>query len=148
VPFKATVGALAAVLNGEVDFISYDATCAVTQREPSAPCASSPRPRRKRSSALPEMPTLCELGLGEFDIAPWFGVVVPAGTPRPIVDKLAGWFNQITDSDGREAVPRARGVRRLPRLARVDGGAAQTETERWGRWVKLAKIEPAIEPGS
>ena len=36
----------------------------------------------KRSGALPDIPTLSELGLGEFDIAPWFGVVVPAGTPR------------------------------------------------------------------
>src|SRR5207249_241261 len=49
----------------------------------------------KRNPSLPEVPTLEELGLKDFDVSPWFGVLVPAGTPRPVIDRLAGWFNEI-----------------------------------------------------
>ena len=142
VPFKATVGALAAVLSGEVDFISYDATYAVTQREPSGRLRILAVTSAKRSGALPDVPTLAELGMGEFDIAPWFGVVVPAGTPRPVVERLAAWFNQITTSDdARQFLARA-AFDAFPGSPESMAALLKTETERWGRWVKLAKIEP------
>src|SRR3546814_15451497 len=41
-----------------------------------------------RSSALPDVPTMDESGLAGFDIATWFGLVVPAGPPKPIIDKI------------------------------------------------------------
>ena len=44
----------------------------------------------KRSSALPEVPTMTEAGMADFDTSLWLGLVGPAGLPRPIVDKLAG----------------------------------------------------------
>jgi tripartite-type tricarboxylate transporter receptor subunit TctC len=43
----------------------------------------------KRSSALPDVPTLEEQGMPDFDTSLWFGLLAPAGTPRPIIDKLA-----------------------------------------------------------
>ena len=97
VPYKVTVDALTGVVGGSVDFISYDTTWAVTQHPQRIRILAVTA--AKRQSALPDIPTLSELGLGEFDIAPWFGVVVPAGTPRPVIERLAGWFNQITNSD-------------------------------------------------
>ena len=44
----------------------------------------------KRFSQLPEVPTVAESGLPGFDVGFWLGVLAPAGTPRPIVDKLNG----------------------------------------------------------
>ena len=43
----------------------------------------------KRSRALPDVPTLEEEGMPDFDTSLWFGLLAPAGTPRPIIDKLA-----------------------------------------------------------
>src|SRR5262245_30401504 len=142
VPFKATITALAAVLAGEVDFLSYDATWAVTQREPAGRLRILAATAAKRSGALPDVPTLTELGFGEFDIAPWFGVVVPAGTPRPIVDKLAGWFNQITAAEDTKQFLARSAFDAFPGSPEQMAALLKTETERWGRWVKLAKIEP------
>jgi tripartite-type tricarboxylate transporter receptor subunit TctC len=142
VPFKATVSALAAVLSGEVDFLSYDATWAVTQREPAGRLRILAATSAKRSGALPGVPTLSELGMGEFDIAPWFGVVVPAGTPRPIVERLAVWFNQITNSDDAKQFLARAAFDAFPGSPEQMAALLKTETERWGRWVKLAKIEP------
>jgi tripartite-type tricarboxylate transporter receptor subunit TctC len=42
----------------------------------------------KRSPKLPDLPTLDELGLKGFDVATWYGITAPAGTPQPILDKL------------------------------------------------------------
>src|SRR5260370_25748495 len=40
-----------------------------------------------------------EAGFKDYDMTPWWVVLTPAGTPRPGIDKLAGWFNQITNSE-------------------------------------------------
>jgi tripartite-type tricarboxylate transporter receptor subunit TctC len=142
VPFKASVDALTAVLGGDVDFISYDATYVLRQREPAGRLRILAVTAAKRSGALPDVPTLAELGMGEFDIAPWFGVVVPAGTPRTIVNKLAGWFNEITTSDDAKQFLARAAFDAFPGSPESMTALLKTETERWGRWVKLAKIEP------
>jgi tripartite-type tricarboxylate transporter receptor subunit TctC len=140
VPYKVTVDALTGVVTGGVDFISYDATWAVTQHPSRIRILAVTA--AKRSGALPDIPTLSELGLGEFDIAPWFGVVVPAGTPRPVIDKLAGWFNQITNAEDTKQFLARSALDAFPGTPESMAAHLQAETQRWGRWVKMAKIEP------
>jgi tripartite-type tricarboxylate transporter receptor subunit TctC len=48
----------------------------------------------KRASALPDVPTMAEAGLPDFDTSLWFGLLAPAGTPRPVVEKLAAAAHQ------------------------------------------------------
>ncbi|HTV38140.1 MAG TPA: tripartite tricarboxylate transporter substrate binding protein [Xanthobacteraceae bacterium] len=43
----------------------------------------------KRSDLLPDVPTMAEAGIADFNTPLWFGLVAPAGTPRPVIDKLA-----------------------------------------------------------
>jgi tripartite-type tricarboxylate transporter receptor subunit TctC len=45
-------------------------------------------PSGKRSAAIPDVPTIAESGLPGFDVQPWFGVVAPAGTPVPVINRL------------------------------------------------------------
>ena len=42
----------------------------------------------QRSSALPDVPTVAEAGLPDFEVTTWYGVLAPAGTPRPIINRL------------------------------------------------------------
>jgi tripartite-type tricarboxylate transporter receptor subunit TctC len=140
VNYKVTVSALTDLVGGNVDFISYDATWASTQHPARIRILAATA--AKRSGKLPDIPTLSELGLGEFDIAPWFGVVVPAGTPKPVIERLAGWFNQITQApETKEFLARA-ALDAFPGSPESMAQLLRTETERWGRWVKMAKIEP------
>src|SRR5262245_42475619 len=141
VPYKVTTDALTGLLLGQVEFLSYDATWAVTQREPAGKLRILAVTSAKRSGALPDVPTLTELGLGEFDITPWCGVVVPAGTPKPIVDKLAGWINQITIAEDTRTFLSRAALDAFPGSPEQMTALLKTETERWGRWVSLAKIE-------
>jgi tripartite-type tricarboxylate transporter receptor subunit TctC len=142
VPYKVTTDALTGLLLGQVAFISYDATWAVTQAGPGGKLRVLAVTSAKRSASLPSVPTLAELGYKDFDITPWWGVVVPAGTPRPIIEKLAGWFNQITNAEDTKAFLARAALDPFPGSPEAMAELLKTETERWGRYVKLAKIEP------
>ena len=50
---------------------------------------------KTRMAALPDVPTFAEQGLDGFDAKTWYGVVAPAGTPRPIIDKLSAEITRI-----------------------------------------------------
>ena len=139
VPFKITGEAFTSLLAGNIDFMSVDATWAITQHPHKVRILAVTS--AKRSGSLPDVPTLAELGLKDFDIAPWFGVVVPAGTPRPIVERLAGWFNQITNSeDARQFLARS-ALDAFPGSPDSMAALLRSDMERWGGYVRLAKIE-------
>jgi tripartite-type tricarboxylate transporter receptor subunit TctC len=138
VPFKVTGDAFTNLLAGQIDFMSVDSTWARSQSKVRILAVTA----AKRSATMPEIPTLAEAGVEGIDIAPWWGVVVPAGTPRPIIDKLAGWFNQITASDEtRQFLARA-ALDPFPGSPDQMAGLLKTEIDRWGGFVKLAKIQP------
>ncbi len=88
------------------------------------------------------MPTLAELGLKDFDITPWWGVVVPAGTPRPVVDRLAGWFNQISAMPETKQFLARQAADAFPGSPESMAALLKADVERWGGYVRLAKIEP------
>ena len=140
-PYKQNTQALTDLLQGAVDFLSYDATWAAGQvkggrvRVLAATAA-------KRSVAFPDVPTLGELGYGKNDVTPWWGVVVPAGTPRPIVDKLAAWFNQITnEQDTRQFLARA-AFDPMPGSPDQMSALIKSDAARWKGYVELANIQP------
>ena len=140
-PYKQNTQALTDLLQGTVDFLSYDATWAAGQ-------AKGGRVRvlaataAKRSVAFPDVPTLGELGYGKNDVTPWWGVVVPAGTPKPIVDRLAGWFNQITnEKDTQQFLARA-AFDPFPGSPEQMSALLKTDAARWKGYVELANIEP------
>jgi tripartite-type tricarboxylate transporter receptor subunit TctC len=138
VPFKVTGDAFVALLGGQVDFMSVDATWAKNQSKVRILAVTS----AKRSGQLPDVPTLAEVGIPGIDIAPWWGVVVPAGTPRPIIDKLAGWFNQITNAEDTKQWLARSALDAFPGSPESMAALLKTEVERWGAYVKLAKIQP------
>ncbi len=140
-PYKQNTQALTDLLQGTVDFLSYDATWAAGQ-------AKGGRVRviaataAKRSVAFPDVPTLTELGFGKNDVTAWWGVVVPAGTPRPVVERLAGWFNQITnEEDTKQFLARA-AFDPFPGSPDEMSDLLKKDAARWKGYVELAKIEP------
>jgi tripartite-type tricarboxylate transporter receptor subunit TctC len=88
VPYKGEAPTLTDVVGGHLDssFVSVAS---------SAPLIASGKLRalavigRERSPVLPNVPTMVELGFPRLDLLGWYGVLLPAGTPKPIVDKLS-----------------------------------------------------------
>jgi tripartite-type tricarboxylate transporter receptor subunit TctC len=141
VPYKQNAQALTDLLLGQLDFLTFDATWAAGQ-------AKGGRVRilaataTKRSVALPDVPTLAELGYGGNDVSPWWGVVVAAGTPRPLVDKLAGWFNQITAAEDTRQFLTNSAFDPFPGSPEQMQALLKSDAVRWKRYVELAKIQP------
>jgi len=140
-PYKVNTQALTDLLQGQIDFIAFDATWAVGQ-------AKAGRVRviaataAKRSVAFPDVPTLAEQGFGDSDVTPWWGVVVAAGTPKPIVDKLSAWFNQISaEKDTLQFLSRS-AFDPFPGSPEQMQALLRTDAARWKGYAKLAKIEP------
>ena len=141
VPYKQNVQALTDLLLGQLDFISFDATWALGQAK-GGKLRILAATAARRSTAIPDVPTLAELGYGGTDVSPWWGVVVAAGTPRPVVDKLAGWFNQITAAEDTRQFLANSAFDPFPGTPEQMQSLMKTDAERWKRYVELAKIEP------
>jgi tripartite-type tricarboxylate transporter receptor subunit TctC len=97
----------------------------------------------ERHPALPGVPTMREAGIAEYDeFASWWSAWAPAGTPKPIISKLAGWFDQITRSE--ETREFLVGMAGSPQFGGPEETAARLEREiaKWGRVTKAAGIEP------
>ncbi|HYR35081.1 MAG TPA: tripartite tricarboxylate transporter substrate binding protein, partial [Burkholderiales bacterium] len=139
VPYKATGDALASLLGGDVDFLTVDATWASTMHPHKIRILAVTS--AKRSGALPDIPTMAEQGFKDFDITPWWGVVVPAGTPRPIVERLAAWFNQINGTDDTKQFLARAALDIFPGSPESMAALLKTEIARWKGFVELAKIE-------
>ena len=140
VPFKVTGDAYANLLGGNIDFMSVDSTWSATMHPTKVRILAVTS--AKRNSSLPDVPTLAELGLTDFDISPWWGVVVPAGTPRPAIERLAGWFNQVNAMPETRQFLARQAADAFPGSPEAMAALIKTEIERWGRYVRLAKIEP------
>jgi tripartite-type tricarboxylate transporter receptor subunit TctC len=141
VPYKANPNALADLLSGQLDFISFDSTW-TQQQQNNGFVRILAVTSAKRSGALPDVPTMREAGFKDYDVTPWWGVLVPAGTPRPVVERLAGWFNQITNSDeGRKFLARS-AFDPFPGTPESMDQLMKSDFERWDRYAKMAKIRP------
>ena len=140
VPFKVTGDAFSNLLSGNIDFMSVDSTWSATMHPARVRILAVTS--AKRSSSLPDVPTLAELGLTDFDISPWWGVVVPAGTPRPAIERLAGWFNQINAMPETKQFLARQAADAFPGSPASMTALMKADVERWGRYVKLAKIQP------
>ncbi len=87
VPYRGAGPALVDLLAGQVDLESQSAVVAARW---SSPASSRPIAviGRKRFAGLPDLPTMGELGYKKLDIDFWHMLLAPAGTPRPIIDKI------------------------------------------------------------
>ncbi|HZT62033.1 MAG TPA: tripartite tricarboxylate transporter substrate-binding protein [Burkholderiales bacterium] len=141
VPYKETMSALSDTISGRVDFMTYDITFLVPQVRAGRVRILAVTSATRRA-ALPDVPTMQEAGFAGYDLAPWWGVVVPAGTPRPVVEKLAAWFNQITASDETRKFLENLATDPFPGSPESMSALIRTEIEQWGKYVRLAKIEP------
>jgi len=96
----------------------------------------------KRSPLQPDVPTIAEAGVPGYEMDSWLGIMAPAGTPRPVVDRLNTEFNRVL------AVPQVREKLAAQGLDVAGGspqqfaGVIRADYERFVRVVKAANIRP------
>jgi len=96
----------------------------------------------KRSPAAPEIPTIAEQGLPGFEAVSWFALFAPAGTPKPIVDKLQAEVKKIlaTPEVGKRLAES--GLDAVGSTAEELAAYQRAEIAKWAKVVKAANIKP------
>lgn len=140
IAYKGSGGAIPAVMSGEVPVmfeLMPTAASLVKSNKLRALAVTS----RKRSDVFPDVPTVAEAGLKDYEVTSWFGVFGPAGLPEAVTKKLATQINAIAaDTSFKEQLSR---LGAIP----VDNGPQATsekmrsEFDKWGRVVKGANIK-------
>ena len=87
------------------------------------------------------MPTLAEAGLPGYEATNWWGIVAPAGTPRPVIERLHKELNAVIVSADTRKRFEAEGADALPMSSAEFGRFMNTETGKWARVVKDADIK-------
>src|SRR3954454_12121476 len=98
IPFTGTAPVLNAMLAGEVDY-ECDTVLGTLSQVQAGNVKALAVAAGKRTPLLPDVPTSHEQGLPEFDIAPFYAVFVPSGTPQAVVDKLADALSKGLDEE-------------------------------------------------
>ena len=98
VSYKGTPEAIADVMGGRVSFIISPASTVIGHLQGGRLLALASA-GAKRAGVVPDLPTMMEQGVPDFDVSTWFGLVAPAETPKPIVNKLAKAANDALRSD-------------------------------------------------
>jgi tripartite-type tricarboxylate transporter receptor subunit TctC len=141
VPYRGSVPALTDVISGQIPFMIVDlavALPAINEGKVKIYGVTS----TERVKALPDVPTIAEAGVPGYGGTPWFSVVAPAGTPRPIIDKLNGVL--MTFINRPETQDKMNGLAITPWTSTPDELARfiPAEIKKWAQVVKDAGITP------
>ena len=94
VPYKGRQYALPDLIGGQVHLM-FDTMPSVLPMVRDGKMRALASTSTKREASAPEIPTVAESGLPGFDVTSWYAVFAPAGTPKPIVDKLYAEFLRV-----------------------------------------------------
>jgi tripartite-type tricarboxylate transporter receptor subunit TctC len=95
---------------------------------------------RERSPILPDVPTAEEAGLGNFDVTTWYGILAPAGTPRPIINRLNAELVKIMRNPEVKERLALMATDPLTSTPEELGAYLQAEIAKWGDVVRKAGL--------
>ena len=142
IPYKGSGPAVTDLIGGQVQMMFDNIPSSISHIR-SGKLRALATTGAKRAAALPELPTMAEAGVPGYESGAWFGLAVPAGTPKVIIDRL--------NAEGQKAVKSPEFIKRMTDLGyEIVGGTPdqmaemiKEEIQRWGPIVKAsgAKID-------
>jgi tripartite-type tricarboxylate transporter receptor subunit TctC len=139
IPYKGSGPLTTDLLGGQVT-MSFDTITPVLPHIKAGKLRALAVSTGKRSSALPEVPTLAEAGLKDFDIGTWFGVLAPAATPKDIQTRLSTEMIKIIQSPEFKKRMDEIGAEPIGNTPEQMARQIKDETERFARLVKQANV--------
>ena len=139
VPYKGSTGARADILSGQIDMM-FDSvpTMAPTIEEGRVKALGTSG--KTRSPVLPNVPTIAEAGIPDYNATIWIGVMAPAGTPKPVVDLLNREINKILARPDIKESWQRQGAHTMIMTPDEFGAYIQSEIERWGKVIRANNI--------
>jgi len=140
VPYKGVNLAMQGVLAGEIQLVFIGIPAALPHIK-AGKLRALALVAPQRSPALPEVPTVAEAGLKDFEVTTWYGILAPAGTPRPIVSRLNAELVKIMHTP--DVKERLAGMATDPLTSTPEEFAAYLKQEiaKWGDVVRKANLK-------
>ncbi len=141
VPYKGGAPAMLALVGGEVQLVFSTAETAVPQVK-SGKIRALGVTMAKRTALLPDLPTIAEAGLSGYEANNWYGVLVPAKTPKPIVERLHREIVKILGTpEVKESLFR-QGLDASPSTPQEFSAYIRSEIAKWAKVVKASGAKP------
>ena len=140
IPYRGTAPAVTDLIGGQIQVLFTGAPAVIGQIKNGqlrALAVSSPQ----RVDALPDLPTVAELGYKGFEADQWYGVVAPAGTPHDVVLKLNAQINRSLDSVDLKSRLTNEGAIATPTTPEAFGQLIMREITRWKPVIQSGRIK-------
>jgi tripartite-type tricarboxylate transporter receptor subunit TctC len=141
IPYKGGGPAMIDLLGGQINLIFATAASAVPHTK-SGKIRGLAVTTSNRSKLVPELPTVAEAGLPGFEANNWYGIVVPARTPRTIIDRLNKEFVAVLNAPDVKEVLFRQGLDAAPSTPQAFGAYIQAETVKWAKVIKASGAKP------
>jgi len=140
VPYKGSGPALVDLMSGQIQamLLTIPAVMPYLQSGKVRPIATS---GRKRSPALPNLPTLEEAGIQNFEYAPWYGFFAPAKTPVPTLNRLHEAVNKVLADPEVVSKLGHQGLEVQPMTREQFAGVVTGDIAKWGKIIKSLSIK-------
>ncbi len=139
VPYKGLSPALNDLLSGQVQLM-FSSTVAILPQVKSGKLRPLALTGAKRSSALPEVPTVAEAGVPGYVTSSWYGVLAPAGTPKPVIDRLSREIIKIVQMPEVRERLAGEGAEPVGSTPAEFAAHIKAELARWSKVIKQANI--------
>lgn len=139
VPYKGGGPSIVDLVAGNINLIFATAASAVPHMK-SGKLRALGVTTAKRSALVPELPTIAEAGVKGFDANNWYGVLVPAKTPRPIINRLNKEINAVLKLPEVTKILFASGLDAAPTTPEAFGAYIKSEKEKWEKVIKAAGL--------
>ena len=139
VPFSGTPPIVNAILGGQVDaaMVDYPAAAGLLQAARLRALAAG---SRGRIEWLPDVPTVSEVGSGDFDMEVWYGLLAPAQAPQPIISQLAEWFSKAVKLPETRSRLAAQGMNPVDVCGAPFAAHLRKQFDDYGRIIREANI--------
>ena len=137
VPYKGSAPAIIDIAAGRVDFL-FDPIITALPFVKDGKVRALGITSEKRSPLAPEIPTLREQGFVGYDVNPWFGISAPAGTPRPVIDRLNAEFRKAMTNPDLVKRMTEQGIDIATGTPEEYTAFIKAETARWGEVVRVS----------
>jgi tripartite-type tricarboxylate transporter receptor subunit TctC len=140
VPHKASGEMRNSVLGGHVQ-MGFDAITTMASNVKAGQVRALGTSASKRSTVLPDVPTIAEAGVPGYDSTIWLGIMAPAGTPKAVVDKLNAEINKVISRPDVKAAWDKQGAVALTMSPAEFDAYLRKDIEKWAKVVKEAGIQ-------
>jgi tripartite-type tricarboxylate transporter receptor subunit TctC len=141
VPHKNSGDARNSVLGGHVHMM-LDAVTAMTGNVEAGKLRALGTSGQKRSTVLPDVPTVSEAGVPGYEATIWLGIMAPAGTPPAVVDKLNAEIAKVIARPEISSAWAKQGAEPMTMSPTAFGSFLKADIEKWAKVIQTAGIQP------